>query len=153
VTAAVRVYNAANTTLVADLTSGGFGPVDAAGQNQLNTVNECSVTIPLDHPNASALALGNVVRFYDDSSVVGSWIIEEVEREEVSPDEHAGELLTASGSTLLGVFRSALVRPWVTDPTLAPQSDRKAFNFASPQYDASGWSTTLYAMSRSSSIM
>jgi hypothetical protein len=150
----VKVYNRLNTTLVATLSPHSTsGVIDCVVQRQISRITPGSVTIPIDHPNASALTFGNVVRCYDaDETFLGAFVIQEVERDEISNAEAAGEVITASGESPLSILKRALVRGWVRNPELEPQSDVKAFEVFSPKFDRlSSMSTTLVEVDRSQS--
>jgi hypothetical protein len=148
----IKVYDRLNTTLVATLSpSTTSGVIDAVVQRQISRITPGSVTIPIDHPQASSLVFGNVVRCYDsDETFLGAFVVHEVERDEVANEEAAAEVITASGESPLSILKRALVRGWVADPEVEPQSDVKAFEVFSPKFDrTSAMSTTLVEVDRS----
>lgn len=141
----LRVYNRANTTLLSNLdrTVSGrvWGPIEASAQDRLNRVGSASVTVPFDHPSASDLVGGNVVRMYQDSVCVYAWTITQVRVVEI--DDEPGKVIVASGVGLLGRWSEALVEPWNANEGRPVSLDR-IWNWASPELSTTGWSSTVY---------
>lgn len=119
----------------------------------LNDLGSGSMTLTYDDPDISTagVGLGDVVDVRLDSTVVGRWLIESVERRRITdPESDTGYVF--SGRTVLAELERTIVFPprpprEVTSPIftgwLAPKPTtlERHLGPMDPDYDVSGWST------------
>lgn len=144
-TASFRIYNRANSTELSrlDRTVSGrvWAPIEASAQDRLNKAGTGSVTVPVDHPSAADLVGGNVIRVYHGTTCVHAWTILDVRTITVADEPQ--RRIVATGTGLLDRWSEALVDPWNANETRPVSLDR-VWNWASPELDTSGWSTTVH---------
>jgi hypothetical protein len=135
----LEVFNPINATKLATLTE--FGVVNLTAQDTLNDVGALSFTVTSDHPDLGDVALGNVVRVLDGSTIIFAARIQSTRTIKVARDGQGGELVEVSCRGLLGDFADSVVQPWVTG---RPQSLDRVFNWASPKLNLSSWNSQVW---------
>jgi len=136
-----EVWNRANTTKVADLTTSTDNLIDFTGDDPLNDQGGAEFRLQLDHPQVAQVQRGRCVRLYDGTDLLGTWSIREVERVEVAAND-ADQVVQVSCVGLLGRLEEGLVRPWIDG---RPISRDRVFNWTNPDLSTgSPWSSTVY---------
>jgi hypothetical protein len=148
-TAAVtaEVWNAANMSKVADLSTSTDGPLSADIGRVANSEGIGSVEVLADNPGAASLTPRRCVRIKENGTHVGTFFIKRTREVVVDGGEEASQRITASGPGLLGRFDDAIVLPWV-GAGKRPASRTRVFNWASPNLPVSGWTDTIYEQAR-----
>lgn len=114
--------------------------VDCSFTDTLN--EEGAGSIVVDRASAEFALMQHLdrVRFTVEGDVAFTMIVESSRDMAIAPGEEGDELVELSGPGMLGVLKRAVVYPDVALDS-QPFSDTRLFNFASPSYDDSKWTT------------
>lgn len=135
--AKVEVWNRANSSKLADITTSTDNATSLTASLELNALGSFDMELQADHANASSVTAGTCVRLYDGSTLVGTFTIDELEEILVAVDD-ADKVLKCSGSGLMSRLSQGLVYPWLGN-TGRPVSRDRIFNWASPPLDTTSW--------------
>lgn len=148
--ARLEIWNPTNTVKLADLWDvdpklwqRNFDDIETTGY-KLNEPGSGGLVIQQDHPAAAHVVRDNIVKLHADTTPVCAYRIKGRRTKTVSK-RHAARTIVARGDGLWADWEKARVGPWSYN---RPNSPDRIFNWASPPYDTTGWSSTLYTQTR-----
>lgn len=154
-TVQVKVFEADNTTEVANLTTA-RQVRNASGRDTLVGVGDGEVAVDYDHPEVAELTGSRIVQVHDGARVPLAFTIDR-KREVLVPASggDANRIVTVSGETLRGRLAKGRVLPWLPVASegvtgARPITRRRVFNAAAPTIDLTSW-TAPFIQDRSTS--
>lgn len=122
---------------------------DASGRSAISTHNEPgsgSCIVDLTNPALADVPPRSLLRFSIDGEPKFQSLVEDIHRVTISQAEEAKEEASLSGRGSLAVWEESVVYPENIYPTLSearPLNEVRLFNFASSDFDDSGWDTAV----------
>lgn len=135
-TLTAQLWNAANTSKVADLTES----FDRRWQDPVSEVGSGTLSVLADDANASALTIGRNVRFLLDGTPVYTFRIDRREVSTVDRAEESGQVVKVSGRGIVADWSDALVYPQ-GGVDFRPQSESRPFTWCTSLVSTAGWSS------------
>lgn len=132
------------------------GAYDIAYQDVLNDLGSGSFRLPFDAAAVPTTEFGDVVEVLLDSTVIGRWVIERVDRVQAADGEEADQDWSYSGRSVVSELERGIVYPAtgvrdVVSPIFTgrlgfkPYSDERHLGPMDPHYDISGWGAAVEA--------
>jgi hypothetical protein len=104
---------------------------------ELNAPGEASLTLPHGSPAAGSVGYFDLVQFRLDERVEFTAVVRKRTRAVLAQGEESAQGTVLSGPGVMDLLRSGVVLPYGGIGSTA--LDRRVFNFASMDYDDSGW--------------
>lgn len=140
-----RVYEADGTTFVRTLTR----DFDRQWLDDRDDVGSGRVTVPVGSSDEDELTDGRIVKCRVDGTDRFAWLVEQADKTSAGPGRQSDRVTTVSGRGLLALLERAVVYPELALGLRSPQT--RFFNYASADFDDSGWSAAVELKQQSDS--
>lgn len=112
-------------------------------RDELNEAGSGSMKIGNEETQSTLPAEGDMIRFEDQGWACFSWVIREINRQQIAQGEEVDEVTEFTGEGLLGLLREAVVYPAndIGAVSMRPIEDTRYFSWQSNAYNDDAWAT------------
>lgn len=112
-------------------------------QDELNEVGSAAMTMGNENPDSLLPNEGDIIRFEDQGYACFSWIVREINRQQIAEGEEVDQTTEFTGEGLLSLLREAVVYPAndIGAQSIRPIEETRYFSWQSNAYNDDHWRT------------